>query len=356
MTAELVNSRTRYQTRFIAELGRRCEAIITASQMLRSSGLQTLPEEGSPGSDDLVHAVDVIYRHAHSVRGAAGTLGIEPAREVADILAEIALHLNEPGMLGDETIWELVGRGAHALEVYGTSIGGGTEPDLASLADFAVILRRDFEYRFAPPEDAVDDFAEVARVLRLSEEEIAAFRFPTEDLRKTTVQDQAPQTAEGAANQAPMAPVEMQAVESMPTAVIEVPDVLPVGANGAAEAMAAEAKDLETVSAVTPSVAPLEAASESGQVQTAEIASPVTASEPAPLASPVISRRVTIFCESSLRMLEQSASALERVASDRWDSGGHANAQARVPHHQGRWPPGRFPPARPALRGGRGRL
>src|ERR671932_679076 len=168
MSDRALSGKERYRARFLAELDGRIEAILTSATTLREAGLPTIPNDDSAQAIALVNAVDQLYRHAHSIRGAAGTLGIEPAREAADLLAEIALHLNEEGILGDTLGWDLISRAADGLAVFGAACRGGHDPEATALAEALPLLRADYERRFTPPEDAVDDFAEVARVLRLS--------------------------------------------------------------------------------------------------------------------------------------------------------------------------------------------
>jgi len=186
------SGKDRYRARFLTELDDRIAAILAAAEVLRASGLTTIPDDEDDGASRLVEASDEMYRHAHSIRGAAGTLGIEPAREAADILVEVILHLGEEGMLGDAVAWDLMMRAVDGLKAVGVACATGEIGDALACPEWLSGLRADFEGRFAAPTGAGDDLAEVARMLRLSDEEIAAFGFPTAGSGRPTAASPAP--------------------------------------------------------------------------------------------------------------------------------------------------------------------
>jgi chemosensory pili system protein ChpA (sensor histidine kinase/response regulator) len=307
MSDRALSGKERYRARFLAELDGRIEAILTSAATLREAGLPTIPNDDSAQATALVNAVDQLYRHAHSIRGAAGTLGIEPAREAADLLAEIALHLNEEGILGDTFVWDLTSRAADGLAVFGAACRGGHDPEATALSEALPLLRADYERRFAPPEDAADDFAEVARVLRLSEEEIAAFGFPTAHRPSQPVL--ARQVGEGATSRDTMdghhnvasaddharaatTPRTASGTQDLDPAIVQV-DAPPDARVCADAPVVVEQADDEPV--------------------------PATRTEPDAAVSPGMLRVATIFCESGLRLLAPVPAALAALAADRWD-------------------------------------
>ena len=288
-------------------------------------------------------AVDDMYRHAHSIRGAAGTLGIEPAREAADILAEVALHLTEQGasvIPRSGISWpRLPGTAA----IRGSLQASGAVDAAACAAPAA--LRADFERRFVPPQDAADDFAEVARVLRLTDEDIAAFRFPTSG---TSPAAAAAAVDVALASPSPIVPALPPAVEVLAADGEGVRDLAGEAAPAVAPEMAQPAPSypmdpsvmLTTPVALGPAaqrddLAALDPATDSLAVYAGDGADEDDDSghrweEDLPLANVVPSdlaatapapgqRIVAIFCESGLRMLEAIPSALADLRADRWD-------------------------------------
>src|SRR5919199_1837700 len=314
MSDRALSGKERYRARFLAELDGRIEAILTSATTLREAGLPTIPNDDSAQATALVDGVDQLYRHAHSIRGAAGTLGIEPAREAADLLAEIALHLNEEGILGDTLVWDLISRAADGLAVFGAACRGGHDPEATALSEALPLLRADYERRFAPAVDAVDDFAEVARVLRLSDEEIAAFGFPTahrpsqpDQARDGTDHDTMEEHHDVASvdDQERVAATPRTASDTQDLAPVLVPAVVPTQTQVCADApIIAEQADVDK-----PVREPVPATT------TEPNAEVVTASG----ASAGILRVATIFCESGLRLLAPVPAALAALAADRWD-------------------------------------
>ncbi|HEY8286769.1 MAG TPA: Hpt domain-containing protein, partial [Chloroflexota bacterium] len=309
MATDALSGKERYRSRFLTELDGRIDAILSAATTLRGSELRTLPPEEPDGGGGLSAAVDEMYRHAHSIRGAAGTLGIEEAREAADILAEVVLHLSEDGMLGDGPAWDLIFRAAEGLAVLGAACRTGQDTGGTALAAGLPQLRRDFERRFAPPEDAADDFAEVARVLRLTDDEIAAFRFPTQHAQPVTPVTPIEAVADPSAAQPTDAlPVPIPEFMEEPASAVPLPVVGAPPGN-------IRADEVDQRAPIAPSEGipeALRAEQASADLDAAQEIDP-----PVRCTAPAEPRMVTIFRESSLRMLEQIPPALRNLEAGR---------------------------------------
>ncbi len=367
MATTSVSGKERYRARFLEELDGRIDAILSAAATLRDSGLPAIPTGDSEEALALSGAVDDIYRHAHSIRGAAATLDIAPAREAADILAEVALHLNDDGALGNAAVWDLISRAADGLAVFGAACRSGHDQGTAALMATAGALRADFDRHFAPPENAAEDFAEVARMLRLSDEDIAAFGFPTTS--KTPAALGARPEADGAATSTEDVAASPPVPAPTPARATEADDASPQprlvpaadSPHGSDTTLVAErampendaqdagedhtstagpdgTPDVESLVAHTGHVGladmplateePAMAAGSAAQgplvTEAAEVEAPVAAA----LATP---RVITIFCESGLRMLEPVPAALTALAADGRD-GAAMRAARRVFH------------------------
>ncbi|HVC81288.1 MAG TPA: Hpt domain-containing protein, partial [Chloroflexota bacterium] len=309
MATNAPSGKDRYRARFLTELDGRIDAIFSAATTLRAAELHTLPPEEPDGGDPLSAAVDEMYRHAHSIRGAAGTLGIEEAREAADILAEVVLHLSEEGMLGDGPAWELIFRAAEGLAVFGAACRTGQDTGGTALADGLPQLRRDFERRFAPPEDAADDFAEVARVLRLTDDEIAAFRFPTQHAQPAPLEAATPVTA----GQAPADAPDASPTGTLPSPLPEPTERLPSALDEPPIIKQSEVISTPLASEPSDPVALVFGQKPADAEGDGENDAPVQSLPPAE------SRMITIFRESSLRMAEQIPPALGNLEADRAD-------------------------------------
>ena len=348
MAVEVATPRQRFFARFVAELSDRVGAATIAISALQAAGLASMPTGDDEEADRLVALADDLYRNAHSIRGAAGTLSIEPVREASDILAELALHLSEQGALGDPAVWDLAGRACRQLTAMAGDLQASGALDQASLAAPLATLRADFEHRFAPPQDAADDFAEIARVLRLSDEDIAAFRFPTSST--------APASAAIVAGDAPLT--------SLPVAAATPPEDRVPAAGGArtgdlaAGVIPAVQPEADQPAPNYPVPAPAEQTSpavpgpavphhhpaypdpahgsparpadtvadrEDDADDDRDEDSPVDHTAPSGMAMPPAlpppppPRVAIIFCESSLRMLETIPVALADLRTDRWD-------------------------------------
>jgi chemotaxis protein histidine kinase CheA/ActR/RegA family two-component response regulator len=340
MAPETLSARGRYYNRFISELDGRVQAILGAAAMLRGAGIATLPDDQTEVTAPLVSAVEDIYRQAHSIRGVAGTLGLEPARDAADIMAETALHLNEDGMLADSVVWDLIVQTANALVVFGAACQKDHNPEASVLASEIRALRATFDSRFAPPEDATDDFLEVARVLRLTDDEIAAYRFPTQESRHHEEMSRAAQVEQEAlAGTMPGAEHDLIYVDAQDAAIDEAAPVTDITledanavdlASGEADWLpAAHAEDAES-QADTMALSAAEALAESGQIAHAAVLIDTALVAPAPVV-PRASRMLTIFCQSSSRLLELVPPALRRIEDNRWDQSAMRTAR-RVFH------------------------
>jgi chemosensory pili system protein ChpA (sensor histidine kinase/response regulator) len=329
MAIDTLSARERYYNRFISELDRRVQAILDAVNVLRAAGIATLPNEQTEATAPLIAAVEDIYRQAHSIRGVAGTLGLEPARDAADIVAETALHLNEDGMLADGAVWDLIVLTANALVVFGAACQEDQNPDTAALAVEIRDLRAVFDARFAPPEDATDDFLEVARVLRLTDEEIAAYRFPTEQDRH---HENLPSVIENDRQPHYVAmPIISRDphIDDMPSRAID--EMIGVANNllGHMEITDQAIDKVECMPdtptedvASQPEALPLPAAgiaSMSGDSAGTELTTGVPPQETPAVELPKPSRMFVIFCQSSSRLLEQVPAALAKLEEDRWD-------------------------------------
>ncbi|HKC73713.1 MAG TPA: Hpt domain-containing protein, partial [Chloroflexota bacterium] len=309
MSDRALSGKERYRARFLAELDGRIEAILTSAATLREARLSAIPNDDSAQARALVDAVDQLYRHAHSIRGAAGTLGIEPAREAADLLAEITLHLNEEGILGDSLVWDLISRAADGLAVFGAACRGGHDPEATALSEALPLLRADYERRFAPAVDAVDDFAEVARVLRLSDEEIAAFGFPT--AHRPSQPDRA---CDGTDHDTTEEHHDVASADDHARAA-------------ATPRTASHTQDLDPAIVQADALAEARVCADAPIVveQVDDEPGPATRTEPdadvatASGVSAGMLRVATIFCESGLRLLAPVPAALAALAADPWD-------------------------------------
>ena len=337
MAVDVITPRQRFFARFVTELSGRVGAASTAVSALQGAGLASMPTGDDEEADRLVSLVDELYRHAHSIRGSAGTLSIEPVREAADILAELALHLSEAGALGDPTVWDLANRACREL----TAMAGGLQAagaiDAAILAIPLADLRADFERRFVPPQGAADDFAEIARVLRLSDEEIAAFRFPTSgDLQPVGTAEAGNAALAFPSPLVPAPPPEDRVLvaegerrgdELVGAAAVVVPDVDQSAASSPPPADPAPPEQALGRAMPREDAGDRDQALAGGEhdlgdewiedpILTDTAPNELAATAPTPVPLP---RVVTIFCESSVRMLAAVPAALADLRSDRWD-------------------------------------
>lgn len=352
MAAKGLSGKDRYRARFLDELDDRVGAIHAAVALLRDVGLPSVPDDDEDeASGQLGEAVDDLYRHAHSICGAAGTLGIEPAREAADILAEVALHLNEEGMLADPVAWDLIARAVGALVACGAACKSGGDGSAPALVEALMELRADFERRFIPPADGADDLAEVARMLRLSDEEMEAFGFPTKSGQLSAVSRQLngdisaplagelPEPSNLDDESEDAARLSLSVGEGEPPSMLQLApasiDVIAAGPDEDAHGSVTDAAGLGT-SATEANDSDIDA-EDSGAPDTQENSPlPHVGSDVAPRPSPVaprphlphiesgvggegVPRVVVIFCESGLRMLESVPPALTTLEGDRWD-------------------------------------